>query len=814
MPPLRSLPAYLLTVLLLLAVPIAAPSAPSPLQQLDQDMTALQAEIDTRLVSESDARDLANRVEALRSDARGELAGAEEDVERVRELLQALGEPPAEGEPPESRELARQRKELQSALGKAESRVKSAQLLLRRADTALTRIGDARLAKLKSDLLVRGAAPWRPDTWLQAFKQLNAARDVILAVPREQGLRFPLIVLLPVLAFVALSVWAGRLMRRALSNWGRNPDLTEPGYARRLLAALVVAFTRGFVPALVFIVLLLVVWNYYLLSALGMDLQQPLGLIQAVLVYLLGAGFIRAALSPMLPAWRVVPVGAEEARAMGVRAHALIAIEAVHLALGDMVNMAGRPPELLAVYGTIINFGAGLALASIVSPGLWSRPETTADTTGDEEVGEDGRLFWPLLRALVLIVGVGAPLANLGGYHQLAATVLHTTLQTLAMLVGFLSLHVLLRESLTLLFDADSGIGARLRQRLKMPETLARSLSFWLSLLLDIAVIAGALLSMLWLWGTPPRLVFEWLDSASEGIAIGSYTVVPADLVLATAAFLVVWLGTRLVQGLLERRLLPRTRLDIGVRTAITSGLGYVGLTLAAIVGVSVMGLDLTKLALIAGALSVGIGFGLQNIVNNFVSGLILLIERPIKIGDWVIVGAVEGTVRKVNVRSTRIETFNRADVIIPNADLLQQSVVNWTHKSKLGRVDLAVGVAYASDIDLVERVLLDCAGAHPLIQRWPLPRVLLRGFGDSSLDFELRFFLANIEERVFVASDLRKAIVKAFREAGVEIPFPQRDLWVRDRGLPGAGAPAADALADDEADDDTDTCDGNGSAA
>ena len=173
--------------------------------------------------------------------------------------------------------------------------------------------------------------------------------------------------------------------------------------------------------------------------------------------------------------------------------------------------------------------------------------------------------------------------------------------------------------------------------------------------------------------------------------------------------------------------------------------------------------------------MSVGIGFGLQNIVNNFVSGIILLIERPIKVGDWVVVGGNEGLVRRISVRATEIQTFQRAAVIVPNAEFLSNSLTNWTHKDRNGRIEILVGVAYGTDTQQVEEILLGLAKEHEEVMTIPEPFVLFRDFGASSLDFELRCFTENVTRRLRIASDLRFKIDAAFREANIEIPFPQR---------------------------------------
>ena len=189
------------------------------------------------------------------------------------------------------------------------------------------------------------------------------------------------------------------------------------------------------------------------------------------------------------------------------------------------------------------------------------------------------------------------------------------------------------------------------------------------------------------------------------------------------------------------------------------------------------------NLAIIAGALSVGIGFALRNIVNNFVSGLILLFERPIRTGDWIIVNDVEGTVRRISIRSTQIQTFDRADVIVPNSDLISNSVTNWMLRDRFGRLRVPVGVAYGSDLQRVKETLLRVAGEHPQVVQGSRivqdPYVLFLSFGDSALEFELRVFVFDIGKRLTVLSDLNFAIDTAFREAGIDIPFPQRDVHI-----------------------------------
>jgi small-conductance mechanosensitive channel/uncharacterized protein YndB with AHSA1/START domain len=230
----------------------------------------------------------------------------------------------------------------------------------------------------------------------------------------------------------------------------------------------------------------------------------------------------------------------------------------------------------------------------------------------------------------------------------------------------------------------------------------------------------------------------------------------------------------------IDRRWLQHIVIERGAREALITLFGYVGFIVAVLIGLTQAGVDLGGLAIVSGALALGIGFGMQEIANNFVSGLILLFERPIRAGDFVTVGDVEGFVRSIRIRATEIETLDNQNVLVPNSELISGRVTNWVLRDTFGRLRVVVGVAYGSDIEKVREILEAVANEHPEAitdGRAPAPRALFMGFGDSSLDFELRVRIARIDRRFSVQSDINFSIDQAFREANIKIPFPQRDL-------------------------------------
>jgi small-conductance mechanosensitive channel len=307
-------------------------------------------------------------------------------------------------------------------------------------------------------------------------------------------------------------------------------------------------------------------------------------------------------------------------------------------------------------------------------------------------------------------------------------------------------------------------------------------LSAHLEKILEVFIVGSALLYLLvlWSWGAFESAGEAWSTLMQIGVTLGETRVTLHMLLIAGVALYASIQISWLLRAMLDTEFFPRSALDRGIRDSIKKLLHYSVVLIGLVLGLSLLGMTSKNFVVLAGAFGIGIGFGLQNIVNNFVSGLILLFERPIKVGDMIMVENEWAVVKNIGLRSTTIETFDLSEIIVPNSDLISQKVTNWTFSNEQSRVVIPVGVAYGSDVPLVLGILKDCASKNSKVLESPEPSVLFTAFGASSLDFDLRVWVADVSHRLTVKSDLLQAIDEQFRLAKVEIPFPQQDLHLR----------------------------------
>ncbi len=401
---------------------------------------------------------------------------------------------------------------------------------------------------------------------------------------------------------------------------------------------------------------------------------------------------------------------------------------------------------------------------------LWlliKRPFTTMN---------DQKFIYRILRAMFLIFVILlfiAVLANLAGAFSLAEFLTLVSIQ-IALLAFGVEVATTIVDTLIYLLLASKSM-----QKVNMVRD-----DF------DYIYKKAVVLADLLLWGLffvialfifrIKDLVFDWVEGLfTNGIKVGAVEITIGSILIF---ILVIWVSiviTRIIRHVLEKEVFPRVNTRKGVPTTVVLLLRIILISSGFLLAAAAAGIKLTNLSIVLGAFSVGIGFGLQNIFNNMVSGLILALERPIKVGDVVQVGDLIGTVKSIGLRSSNVKSFYGAEVIVPNGNLISNEMINWTLSDSNRRMDLRIGVAYGSDTDAVIKIMQEIALGHPQVDKFPPPKAYFTGFGDSALEFRLLAW-THIEQRLAVESDLNGNINKALRKAGIEIPYPQRDLHIR----------------------------------
>ncbi|MEZ5871241.1 MAG: DUF3772 domain-containing protein [Nitratireductor sp.] len=699
-------------------------------------------------------------------------------ADRLTSQLSQLGDAAKDGET-ESDDLKSRRDQLQTRLGAADAALKEARLVLLRAQQVESSVLAKRRARFVSSLSVRSNSILEPDLWQRSIAGVPAFIHSIAIVTTE-SFRASMsrmagrpggVVMMLLQAFIAFGVFSFLRRLTFLSPGEAVAGQTQPGffYARHLLE-----FIRsGMLPAL----FLLVLKEILITSGFFADRFVQLGTsaINTLAVYLTSVALLRIFLRPLRPALRIADLSDLAARRVfSVGVAALGLVSGTRLLNVFAVNLLA-PFEISIVL-------SGLLAVFAITGCVWMLLAVTEDRASrPQKVLTPSRLVrWRHLRPIIWIAVAFSAVGLLTGYIALSEFIAYQIIAAILVLtLAWLVLRVFdeVRDNLA---SHDSDLLQRVSATIGMQPKSVQQMTILGFGFLRLAVVLVAAFSLLLPWGIQTQDWFALINRAFFGFQLGGLTVSISAILMALTLFTIGVLFTRTVQNWVGNQFLPTTRMDKGLQNSLITVFGYVGLVVAGLVAISAAGLDLSNLAIVAGALSVGIGFGLQSIVGNFVSGLILLAERPIKAGDWVVTGGGEGTVRRISVRSTEIETFDNATIILPNQTLITDPVINWTHRNKLGRIIISIGVGYSSDPHQVREILLECARAHLGLLAKPAPVVVFTDFGADALMFELRAWLSDIGDGLMVKSDLRFAILAALRAEGIEIPFAQRDIHIR----------------------------------
>lgn len=702
------------------------------------------------------------------------LAARDGNAARLNTLqsqLDALGPAPEEGQE-EAVDLTARRAELTDQIATLTAPVKQAEEAYSRADGIISEI-DTTIRSRQADALMRlGPSPLNPAHWAAAVDDLrdsirrswtelvdNIKSDLVRADVKENA---PVIVLFAVVGILLLGRgqhWARRASERIDINTRRGAAVWR----------FVVSLGQIILPWLGILSLVVAIVGGGLLGP-----RWTLFVEQVPFWAMLLLGIHWLAEQSFHPDDRIatLPLDQDDRRQARRLADILAFLYVARDMLDTLTQFDRYPQESLSV----IQFPL-LLLSAYFLVRLGRVRNDAVAIAGDTSTPDVGLFRMRMARVLgraAIIMGTVGPILAAIGYTRVGEALIYPAIATLAVTGLVLVLQRFVNDLYALATRSDDK------------DSLLPVLGGFV-----LVMAAAPILALI--WGVREAELFELWTKFLEGFQLGETRISPSDFLVVVVVFTIGYMMTRLFQGALRSSVLPKTTLDKGGQTAIVSGVGYIGIFVSAVIAITIGGLDLSSLAIVAGALSVGIGFGLQNIVSNFVSGIILLIERPISEGDWIEVGGTHGTVKEISVRSTRIVTFDRYEMIVPNADIVSGTVSNYTRGNSLGRIIVPVGVAYGTDTRRVEKILLNIARDHPLVLMNPAPYVVFRGFGADSMDFEIRAILTDINNGLGVRTEMNHLIAERFAEENIEIPFAQRDVWLRNpEALRGEAAEAA----------------------
>ncbi len=739
----------------------------------DAVATRAHEALDNENVSEAAFEDLRAELVEWRVLFQDALSTNRSRIRTISSQIDALGTVP-DGVT-EASDLADRRQRLEDKRAELRTPAIDAEEQYLLADSLIGQIDQTFRARQTNRFLTRGPSPLQPSVWTAAgdalvklFLPMRA--ELVSAWNNDVQRKEMRNNLVPVLIYSGLGFVLLLRGRRFMYRLTQRVQGDDPSPAR-WIAAFVVSLGQVLLP---FIGIALLVLGAYATQLVGLHLD-------AALSSLAGLG-----LSFFIASWlgsKIFPKGKQSDQFLNLTPSQCTEGRLYAAALGLMYGVYSLLGSLLQ-YNALsdaaksgLYFPAGVLTAVLLFrlSQLLVIHARAAEADQESSPSIYNNLGMVLARVAMAAAFIGPALALLGYFHA-AIDITFPTVASLG-LIAFLALVLRLVQETFVLATGDK-------------EKVGQALT---PILLNIVIVLLSLPLFALIWGARGSDISEIWARFKEGFKIGDVTLSPTSFLFGIIVFIIAYTITKAVQATLRSTVLPRTKLDVGGQNAAVVGVGYVGLAISALVAVTAAGIDLSAFAIVAGALSVGIGFGLQTIVSNFVSGLILLVERPISEGDWIEVNGQMGYVRDIAVRATRIETFDRTDVIIPNGDLVSGVVTNWTRGNSIGRLILPVGVAYGTDTALVEKILREVANDHPMVVAVPPPNVLFRNFGGDALEFEIRAILRDVNWILQVQSDMNHQIAEKFKAAGIEIPFAQRDLWLRNpEALAGGNQPAA----------------------
>jgi len=770
-------------LLTLAAVTAMAQDAPPA---AEASLTALRAQLDKipkTVESNDDAKRLVQQIRAINQQANDIADARTGPLSDLNARLGELGNAPAAGAPAEDADIARRRAELVRERNALDADIRLARLLSVDAQQRGTELLNQRRALFEAQLSERTPSPFGREFWedLRAAWPADVAKveglvdELRLGVERA---RLPVhrgTVLTTVGLALLLAVLGNLLVERLLVRLAQR--LLPGGRLRRSLLVIAIVAVN------VLLVGLAAQWVFSTLEARGILGEQTRKVARAAveaavfIAFVVGLG--RALLSNPRPSWRLPPISDALARRLAPYPW-LIALVAAMVWTPSQVN-AAIDASFAAVLATHVVTALALTtliwamLLSLRAP-LGPSADDGAARAGADKSADDSRdppLWVGVLFGAVAIVLLVVWVLVAVGYVALASLIAAQLTWGGIVAAAFYVLFKFADDLCMALVSSRSNAGLRLQKSFGFTPQRLDQAAVLLSALARVGLFFYMVIALVAPFGTGPAEVFQRSGKVGTGLAIGEFQIVPSAIFGSIGVLIGGFVMLRVAKAWLEDRYLPHTSFEPGMRSSILTLLGYAGGIMVVAFALSALGIGINRIAWVASALSVGIGFGLQAIVQNFISGVILLAERPVKVGDWVVLGTTEGDVRRINVRATEIQLGDRSTVIVPNSEFITKTVRNMTLANAGGRVLIVLPMPLDTDANGARDIMLTAFAAHAEVQTDPAPVVQLNGIEGGLLLFQAIGYVANPRVAGNVKSDLLFTILGALRTAGMPLSVP-----------------------------------------
>ncbi len=742
------------------------------LSQADKQLTVMASKLNSGKAGKEEINSFLKDLSEMQSELSRSRISYTEELASEQKKLNALGALPENGTS-EPAPIAKQRKEITSGLDRQKAQIAQTDLLSAKIDEINRLILKIRNRQLLNNILVKQRSIFHPQEFWDSlssfagflFQLVKSPLDWYekLSAERKNIVNSNILGIIASMAAALAAAWLlSKLIKR---RFGYKAAIERPDYWQKVHAAVWMFIARGAIPAAIIGAFLLWLNNNEIFNADSFGLLLNTAA-RYLLYYYLTKAIIKVTFTPFAGKWRIIEVMDERAKSIS---RALIFSSAAICTVSFFQSLAGQMDynqEIIYSLKIFANAVKAFCIILVSRKALYNNRELSDEEITSEDQTIDDLSTSSKISIFISFAMSAAFALSLFGYIRLSEYIINSTI--ISGVVGGIFyiadklLRVLFHQLLLLRFWVRTF---RINRR-----SLVKT-EFWFGLLLTPITWICAGLALLAVWGVSVDLLLARVKNFLIGFNIGGVHISITSILLGIFCFMIMLSLFKMLKNSFISGNLSKIEMDDGIKNSIISSISFLGFIISGILAIAVMGGSLSSIALIAGALSFGVGLGLQNMVSNLAAGMTILWERPIKIGDWVIINGQEGIVKQINMRSTELETGDKSTIIIPNSDILSKSLINYTYSGKTGKVNVKINVSYDSNIEKIKAALLEIAASNPDVLLKPEPAVSCSKFSENSMEITLSCATANIFRRTAIANDLREKIIRRFQEMNVKIP-------------------------------------------